>query len=76
MVEKAKRFVNVNTQTLDLTFWYDGGINDSEGGMRGKADVFVFAVEGEAVEEVRFAWCEGKSKVQSTVEVLFGSIFQ
>ena len=49
MVEKAEGFVDVNTQILYLTFWYDGGIHDSEGGMRGKADVFVFAVEGEAV---------------------------
>jgi len=51
MVEEAERFVDINTQIFDLTFWYDGGIHDSEGRMGGETDVFVFAVEGEAVEE-------------------------
>ena len=44
--------------------------------MRGKADVLVFAITGEAVEKFRFAWCEGESQMQAAVEVLFCSILQ
>ena len=44
--------------------------------MGGKADVFEFAGKGKTIEEFQFAWCKGESKVQTTVEVLFSSIFQ
>jgi hypothetical protein len=61
VVEKAEGFVDVNTQVLDLSFGHDGRVEDSEGGMGGEAEGFVFAVTGEAVEEFRFAWFEGES---------------
>jgi len=51
VVEEAERFVDLNAQIFDLMFWYDGGIHDSEGRMGGETDVFVFAVDAEAVEE-------------------------
>jgi len=49
VIEEAARFVDINAQIFDMMFWYDGGIHDSEGRMRGETDVFVFAVEGEVV---------------------------
>jgi len=61
VVEESEGFVDVNIQILDLSFGHDGRVEDSEGGMGGEVDVFVFAVSGEAVEEFRFAWCEGES---------------
>jgi len=76
MVEEAERFLDINTQVFDLTLWCNGGVHYPQWRMGGKADVFKFAGKGKTIEEFRFAWCEGESKVPATVEVLFSSIFQ
>jgi hypothetical protein len=51
MVEEAERFVDVDTQIFNLTLCDYSGVHHSEGRVGGKADVFVFAGKGEAVEE-------------------------
>jgi hypothetical protein len=56
MVEEAEGFIDINTKVFDLTLWCNGGVHYSEGRMRGKADVFVFAGKRETIEEFRFVW--------------------
>jgi len=54
MVKKAKGFVNVDAQVLDLTLWDYSGVHYSKGGVEGEDDVLVFAIKWKAVEEFRF----------------------